>query len=349
MYFDFRGTLPIVPKYDSRKMILENEPIDTHLHCVTMISNPCLFKRRYQLALEFIKRTEKYPNVILYVVEVVYLDKDNKDENGNDKYQPFVVTRADNPRHLQIKTKSAPLWHKESALNIGFSKLLPPDWKAAAWIDADIEFENVKWAEDTLKILNNGKTDRFPAVCQLFTHCNDLNQFNQPMKIFQSFGFRYNQTDEQKVTDMINYWHPGYCFAFNREAFEIMGSLLDFSILGSGDNIMAKAFIGQCKDAFSNDINQGYKDLIYRFQNRVKNKLHIYYTPGVIQHYFHGSKVNRKYNERWKLLVKYQYNPKIHITKDENGLITNTKDFPQELLNDIMEYFRERNEDECFE
>ena len=61
-------------------------------------------------------------------------------------------------------------------------------------------------------------------------------------------------------------------------------------------------------------------------------------TPGIYP--------NRKYTERWQILVKHSYNPLTHITKDENGLLIPTKECPAELLEDIMNYFKERNEDE---
>jgi hypothetical protein len=69
------------------------------------------------------------------------------------------------------------------------------------------------------------------------------------------------------------------------------------------------------------------------------------YVPGVIRHYFHGSKQNRKYMERWQILVKHQYDPYKHTTYD-HGLLIPSKECPPELLKDILQYFRERNEDE---
>jgi hypothetical protein len=71
-----------------------------------VISNPCLFAKRYILAKEFIKRMEDEDDVILYVVELTY-----------DK-QRFIITDKKNKRHLQINTKT-PLWHKENMINLG--------------------------------------------------------------------------------------------------------------------------------------------------------------------------------------------------------------------------------------
>jgi hypothetical protein len=72
------------------------------------------------------------------------------------------------------------------------------------------------------------------------------------------------------------------------------------------------------------------------------------YVPGVIRHYFHGSKKNRKYMERWQILVENQYNPNIHVTTNDFGLLIPTEECPQKLLDDIMQYFSERNEDEGY-
>lgn len=74
--------------------------------------------------------------------------------------------------------------------------------------------------------------------------------------------------------------------------------------------------------------------------------LRLGYCPGVIRHYFHGSKKNRGYSTRWQILVKHQYSPYKHITFNSDGLLIPTKECPQELLKDIHDYFWARNEDE---
>jgi hypothetical protein len=69
----------------------------------------------------------------------------------------------------------------------------------------------------------------------------------------------------------------------------------------------------------------------------------------VIRHYFHGSKKNRKYNDRWQILLKHEYSPTKHITTDKSGILVPTDSCPQEMLVEIMYYFRERNEDEFYQ
>ena len=88
------------------------------MHCIIVISNPCSYACRFILAKEFIKKFEFEENVILYIVELAYGD------------QKYYITETIRLEWNQV------LWHKKNMINIGVQKLLPPKWKAFAWIDA---------------------------------------------------------------------------------------------------------------------------------------------------------------------------------------------------------------------
>ena len=309
---------------NTRLYILNNEPIDEKLHVVSVISNPCNYKIRYELAKEFIKRMKEEPNIILYIVELVYED------------QPFVLTDEKNKTHLQLRGK-IPLWHKENMINIGIKKLLPPDWKTVAWIDADIEFDNPNWAIDSLKILNNGND-----FIQLFTNCVDMNDDTQIMNLFTGFGYQYSKNFKKGTG--VNYWHPGFAWACNRQTYEKIGGIFEIGILGSGDNIMCHAFLGCAEKSLKSGMSADYKNYISLYEDKFKG-VKLGYVPGIIRHYFHGKKVNRKYLEREDILINFQYSP-YYITYDINGLIIPTEECPQEFLDEILNYFKNRNEDE---
>jgi hypothetical protein len=311
-----------------RNAILNNEPLDTTLHVIAVISNPCQFARRYILAREFVKRMEKEQNIRLYFVELAYGD------------QQFHLTEKHNPRHLQLRA-TTPLWHKENMINLGVKKLLPVGWKAFAWIDADIEFESTTWASDTLKVLNGCRD-----VVQLFSHAVDMDKTNQALGIYPSFGFQLSKESKYGGTG-INMWHPGYAWACTQKAYTKMGGLYEKSILGAGDHNMTFSFIGNGIKSVNTSTTDDYKQSVLDFEQRVKN-LRIGYVPGVIRHHFHGSKKNRKYSERWQILVKNAYMPTIHITKNKDGLLIPSKSCPKQMLDDIMTYFSERNEDEGY-
>lgn len=314
-------------KNSMKEAITHNDPIEEKLNVIAVVSNPCMFAKRYILMKEFIQRMEKEePNVNVYIVELAYKD------------QPFIITNKRNKNHLQLRT-DVPMWHKENMINLGVKYLLPKTYKAFAWIDADIEFENTTWSLDTLKILN-GCCD----IVQLFSHAVDMDQNQYAMRVFNSAGYMV-QKGKEYVNQGVNQWHPGFAWAMTRKAYEKMGGLYEHAILGSGDNIMMLSLLGNGLKALNEKSTEAYKQSVFDFQQSMK-MLRFGYTPGVIRHHFHGSKKNRKYQERWQILVNHDYSPTTHVTYDEIGILVPTENFSKELKDDILAYFLERNEDE---
>ena len=313
---------------NSTKMaIANNDPLEEKLNVIIVISNPCLYAKRYILLKEFVKRIEEEEeHVNLFVVELVYVD------------QKFIITNKNNKNHLQLKT-DVPLWHKENMINLGVKYLLPKEYKAFAWIDADIEFDNCSWALDTLKILNGYKD-----IVQLFSHCVDMDEKKNNLNIFNSFGYCFEKQKEY-TTKGTDYWHPGYAWAITRKAYEKINGLYDKGILGSGDSIIAMSLINKCNSIINPNYHIDYNNSMLEYQKKA-SKLRLGYTPGVIRHYYHGSKANRKYTERWKILMSYKFSPYSHITYDSSGIIIPTNYFSQEFKDEIYNYFKERKEDE---
>jgi hypothetical protein len=306
--------------------IANNDPIEEKLNVIIVISNPCLYAKRYILMREFVKRfEEEEENVNLYVVELIY------------KGQRFIVTDKNNKNHLQIKTDT-PIWHKENMINLGVKYLLPANYKAFAWIDADLEFESNTWALDTLKLLNGCKD-----VVQVFSHCLDMDAQKNNLNIFNSLGYSFCKGKAYK--SRTDYWHPGFAWAMTRKAYEKIGGLYDKGVLGSGDHIMAMAFINKVEYATVTHYTEDYKNSMFEYQKKVKH-LRIGYTPGVIRHHYHGTKENRKYCERWQILVKHEFSPLNHLTYDEKGILIPTAAFSEEFKKDILNYFKERKEDD---
>jgi len=312
---------------DIKYAIKNNSPIESKLNVIIAISNPCLYAKRYILLKEFVKRMEEEEeHVNLFIVELIYNN------------QQFIVTNKYNKNHLQLKTET-PIWHKENMINLGVKYLLPKNYKAFAWIDADIEFESSTWALDTLKILNGCKD-----VVQVFSHCVDMSHDNTNLNMFNGFGYSYNK-NKKYTSKGLDYWHPGYAWAITKQAYKKIGGIYDKGVLGSGDNIMALAFINKCEFMNNVEYSNDYNNSMLDYQNKA-SKLRLGYTPGVIIHHFHGSKKNRNYTERWKLLIKYKYSHIEHLTYDLSGVLIPKPEFPNELKHDIMNYFKERKEDE---
>ena len=312
---------------DIKFAITNNDPIEEKLNVIAVISNPCLYAKRYKLLKEFVKRLEEEEeHVNIFVVEMIYPN------------QQFMITNKNNKNHLQLKT-DIPIWHKENMVNLAVKYLLPSNYKAFAWIDADIDFENNSWALDTLKILNGCKD-----VVQLFSHCIDMSHEFTNLNIFNSFGYSFNK-NKKFTTKGLDYWHPGYAWAITRKAYEKIGGLYDMGVLGSGDNIMALSFINNCKSMNNINYSSDYNNSMLEYQKNA-SRLRLGYVPGIIRHHYHGSKINRNYTERWKILMKHSYSPIKHLTYDDKGILIPTALFSSEFKEDIMNYFRERKEDE---
>ena len=312
---------------------------------VVVLNNPCRFKKRVQLFHEFIERMQKY-NVNLCVVEVAYGEQTFETEN---LYVPIKV---------QLKSECI-LWQKENMINIGISRL-PSDWKYVAWIDADIDFIHSGWVDDTIYQLQHY------SFIQLFSDSIDLGPDNEVMSISKSFGYCFvnkesgflnnnnnysyqtdTNTNTNTNTNNINHllWHPGYAWAATREAIDTVGGLFEIGIAGPGDHHMAWSLLGESEKTLANDVSQDYKDQLIQWEKRA-SFLHknVGYLKGTIYHYWHGKKQNRKYNERWDILINNNFQPSKDLYKDWQGLLVLNKGLDK-LRDELRNYFHQRNED----
>ena len=309
------------------------------LYVVTAISNPVRYASRYKLYEQFAKHMQD-SGVELYTIEMAFGTR------------PFAITDSSNPRHIQVRSSSE-LWHKENLLNVAISRL-PIDWKYVAWVDADVAFTRSDWASETVHSLQHYK------VVQLFSHAQDLGPDYQPMMTHTGFIYNYlnfgltkewiGPCPDESVSNVGG--HPGYAWAATRDAFDHLGGLIDYAILGAADRHMACALVNRVEDSFfhssepEGEMTEAYKSLLYQWQDRAARYVdgNIGYVKGTLYHYWHGSKRSRGYENRWKILRDNQFDPIKDLKKDSQGLLMFGSDKP--LLRDqIRAYFRSRNED----
>ena len=300
---------------------------DSTLYIVLPFFNYCFFQRRKELFTQFIRHISSKPNIKVVVVEAIeYGEKGQL--NVNDVGQCLF--------HISVETQHR-IWLKENLINIGIS-YLPKNWKYVAWIDADLGFLNPSWVQDTIDALN--KYD----VIQLFHTCANLGPEGEIMKIDKSFGYMYLKSGKPYTkTYKYGFWHPRFAWACTRHAYETMGGLVDWGILGSGDHHMALALIGKVTCSHPGNIHTSYADKLDAFEKRV-HELKIGYIPGTIVHYWHGRLEDRKYKERWEILTSHQYDPDKDTYKTKGGVIQLTLSGLR-LKDDIHDYFIGRRED----
>ena len=295
----------------------------SQLYVVTPISNPCRYNTRYKLYDNFAKMVTD-SGAELVTVEVAF---------GNRNH---VVTKPDNPNHLQLRT-SHELWHKENMINQGIERL-PNDWEYVAWIDADICFANPHWVTETLQQLQHYD------IVQMFSQAYDLGPNNEPFQ--KHNGFVYSYMHQLMGNKDYSNWHPGFAWAARRSAINHLGGLIDFAILGAADRHMAHALIGRVRQTIHSRLSKSYAEGLIRWEERAEKYIqrNIGYVPGLILHYWHGKKRDRRYKERWKILIENKFDPKLDLKEDWQGLWQLT-DRNIKLRDDLRGYFRARNED----
>lgn len=293
------------------------------LWVIAVISNPVRFNSRYSLYQEFEKHV-KDAGAELLTVEVAFGDRCH------------TITNPVNPHHIQLSTYHE-IWHKENMINIGISRL-PSDWEYVAWIDADVAFTNPNWVRETLHQLQHY------MVIQMFSECIDLGPRYEVVQMHK--GFAWSHHEKKLKGKAYNFWHPGYAWAARREAIDALGGLIDTAVLGAGDHHMALALVGRAKESIPGGIHSNYAKHILTWEERANKfiKKDLGFLPGTILHYWHGKKADRRYVERWSILLRNKFDPDMDLIRDSQGLYQLSDDKPN-LRDEIRYYFRQRNED----
>src|SRR6266436_5463073 len=317
--------------------------LDNPLYVITTCFNSPRYRSRWKLYEDFELHCQ-HAGAILYTVEVAFGDRD------------FAVTIPGHPRHLQLRTWHE-LWLKENAINLGIQRL-PRDWEKVAWVDADVLFSRPDWADETKHAL-----EHWPIV-QMWSQLHDTNSDHELIGTMRSFGdywLQHGGNIPSGTVPPIHYPYygsrrgypgaPGLAWAMRREAWDILGGLIDYSILGASDWYMAHALTGQV-DRVLRKTHGRLGEKIRQWQTRAErgwwNERPIMGNLGVVKgavvHYYHGDKKFRRYRDREQILTKNHFNPDLDLKPDWQGLLQLTDRVPQ-LRRDIQRYFHERRED----
>lgn len=334
----------------------------SHFYVITTISNPWRYKKRYSLYWKFKEMVES-AGVKLITVEQAF---------GN---RPFMVTEAGNPFHVQVRSAEE-LWLKENMVNLGVQRAMHIDSLAreVAWVDADCEPMGMparQWFELTWHLLQN-----FEFV-QMWRHLVNMGPDHEVIGTPQpGFVYSYRKAGFQppraeykglKNTEYTNqknmpgqFGRPGLAWAANVDAFNKVGGLVDFCILGSGDWHMAHALVGAMTEQTtlvgtlrghgSQEYAMApYTEALLDWQRKCERwiKRDVGYVGVTVSHSWHGKYKNRKYGSRGRILVDNQFNPYTDVKKDSYGLLQlETWDDRQIRIRDfIRDYFATRDED----
>lgn len=342
--------------------------VNQPLYVITPLFNPQRFKRRWKLYTDFQKHVRD-SGAVLVTVEASFGERTSAMDKWASPYAanetttswksfgpasvPNLARMPENrlkQDYIKVRVDyEYEIWTKESLMNIALQHL-PPDWRYVAWIDADVLFARPDWVSETLHQLQHYH------FVQMFSIAMDLSPKYEPIAAHQGFVYSYMQgkevppdgyyEKERKVPGIINKWHPGYAWAARRDALDSVGGFIDWAILGAADNHMARGLIGCVEKSCNPKIHPNYRKRLLDWQNRAESaiKRNIGYIDGTLLHYWHGSKVDRRYWDRWKILIENDFDPEIDVFKDSRGIYRLSGNKPK-LRDQIRQYMKQRNED----
>lgn len=313
----------------------------TQLYVVTPLFNPWRWRSRGVHYRRFRQHVHHTDMCRLYAGELAFGARPFEYTSGHD-----VAVDDGNTWEYQFRTRHE-LWHKERMINRLVHEL-PADWEYMAWIDADIQFARDDWALETVHRLQHYD------VVQLFSHCQNLDSnFNVLNGKGPRYSFMYAwDKGLQPPCDAPGYYgafrfgHPGFAWAIRRDAYEKLGGLIDISVLGSGDYHMGLALTETLGAKLPPGASSGYREQLLMWEERCRKyiRLNVGYVPGLVSHYWHGARKDRRYNERWCILAENRYDPEFDLKSDAQGLWQWTDRCPR-MHHAVRRYFADRAED----
>jgi hypothetical protein len=222
------------------------------------------------------------------------------------------------------------MFHKENLCRILETKI-PKEYTKLAFIDSDILFNDPRWYSRASNLL-----DEFDVI-QPFEYCvwldltykQDLLERSTVLKVPNKQNYDWN-------------FHTGFAWCFRRDWYNKIG-FYDKSVTGSGDTLFS-SLVKTLKITEPNLKSRTREKTLSEYFN---NNKHIiikssYILDSKIYHLYHGSRINRQYTNRHKILSRVD-NIDTIINKNKDGVyewIDCNKYNPK-----LLEYFKGRNDD----
>ncbi len=331
---------------------LVNDSVQHPLYVIAPIFNPIRYKSRWKHYERFARYVVD-SGAILVTVEAAFGERDFALEDVAPQHEAGAHSKAPKgTKHLYVKLRVADeLWTKEALINAGVARL-PPDWKYVAWVDADVSFTRPNWVGETIHQLQHY------SFVQMFRHAQDVGPNYDVIAKHRGFVDMYLSGEQQQTKKdakgyaftCYRHGHPGYAWAATREAFEAVGGLMEFAILGAGDNHMAHALIGMVDYSVHPRVSADYLAQLHRWQDLAERYIrrNVGMMDGLLIHYWHGKKADRRYKDRWQILVEHGYEPSRDLKRNAHG-IPQFRDTGNarhlKIRDEIRAYFRARSED----
>lgn len=230
-------------------------------------------------------------------------------------------------------TQAQVMMQKECLLNLA-EKMVPEDYDAITWVDADILFGDEEWFSDTARAL-----DLYPVV-QPFSRARWLDREGEIIDERPGIGSQ---------PDMLHRClaHPGFAMAARRALWrQKRGGLYEALVVGNGDVGFAATALAMENPGHiaMNPQLRGHYEAWSKPVRKWINGRPMGFVHGTASHLWHGDIKDRRYIERNQVLMK-TLDPAEHLMRGENGLQTWTDAAAFGLRYAIRSHFANRRED----
>lgn len=276
-------------------------------------------KYRIYNIINFVNKYHNHKNIKIILVEALT-------DNNSKLTLPYEVYK-----HKIYHTEQR-IWLKENLINLAIKECLPYNWNYVCWLDCDIEFLSDNWVELTIEKLTNND------IVQMFDTVGFLDENNFIINCL--YGYAYIKNTKINTNSIT---HTGFAWGMTKEFYSKIEYLWEYSLIGSGDNIIANCAGNSLIDIENTyslkSYSKNFIDSVFSYQERFKN-CSLGYLPIKINTYYHGDNDKKCYSTRHELMRNFD---SLHFEKQSDGLIRITDSF---YLKNIQEYMRMRENDE---
>lgn len=224
-------------------------------------------------------------------------------------------------------SSSSYMFHKENLFRL-LEKRAPKKYAKLAFLDADIFFKDGSWYEKASRLL-----DTYDVV--------------QPFETAHWLDLTYKETILTRKTVLLNQkeawdflFHPGFAWCMKRSFYRQTG-FFDYAISGSADTLSSAAWLNKRFPPKFQSLPSPLIPKYRKFQAQKRPKI-TYLENMDLFHLYHGSRQNRKYAERHKMLA-VQGEIDDYLTANKDGVFEWKE---KERWNPLyLRYFQEREDD----
>lgn len=301
------------------------------LWAVVPYQNPCGYRSRFQN----FKIFRENLGVPLLVVEI-------------SRTGAFELTPQDADIVIQMVAEDR-LWQKECLINIGI-QALPGSAQYVAWLDCDIVFETDDWVAEVCDKLRGGFDLVQPFSGVVHQTSEEKAQFPDALDFSKEvsepsagLAISQNKFTFSPSRGRSEFSH-GHAWCSTRARME-QYPLYDRMICGGGDTINLAAALGVLEVVLSGvHTSQTHIDDIID-HHLTFPKSNISFASTRIFHLYHGAFMDRRYQDRHRILEDANFDPHQHLTVKKNKTLEYTR-AGEGLCAKIEAYLHSRYEDE---